>query len=139
MPDPVVPVADPDQGTRCQPAAGHQARASGEGPKLGQDGVPRDVLLDPFHAAWSSLRASPAEPDGVLGDLLCWAERNNVAGADDLRMLVRLHEGAGYGSGGRHRVAAEFGINERTLRRRRDRTLTALRAAGPRFLQQCAA
>ena len=57
-----------------------------------------------------------------------------MAGADDLRMLVSLHERAGYGTGSRHRIAAEFGINERTLRRRRDRTLTALRAAGPRFL-----
>ena len=111
----------------------------GERPKLGQDGVPRDVLLDPFDAAWSSFPASPAEPDGVLEDLLYWAERNNVAGADDLRMLVSLHERAGYGTGSRHRIAAEFGINERTLRRRRDRTLTALRAAGPRFLHDHAA
>ena len=114
----------------------------GERPKLGQDGFPGDVLLDPFDAAWLSFPASPDSPAGQdfgLDELLCWADRHDVAGADDLRMLVSLHERAGYGTGARHRVAAEFGINERTVRRRRDRTLTALRAAGPRFLRDHAA
>jgi hypothetical protein len=111
-------------------------------PQHGPDGAPRDVLLDPFNPVWSALLTDPAPAvtaEGDLAELLGWAGANQVAGADDLRLLVRLHELSGYGTGSRHRVAAEFGINEKTLRRRRDRTLAALRAAGPRFLTEQAA
>lgn len=114
----------------------------GELPAIGPDGARWDVSVDPLHPIWRSLLApadGPAVPEVTLTELLSWAEGNNVAAADDLRMLVTLQEQAGYGTASRHRVADEFGINERTLRRRRDRTLAALRAAGPRFLQEQAA
>lgn len=111
-------------------------------PPLAPDGDPRDVLLDPFHSLWPALLTDPQAPaagECELAELLGWADANQVARVDDLRLLVRLHEQTGYGTGSRHLVAAEFGINERTLRRRRDRTLAALRAAGPRFLAERAA
>ena len=106
------------------------------------DGAPLEVPLDPAHPAWSSVAAAPGRFGRAgpgLDELLCWADRHNVVGADELRMLLALNERADYGTGSRRRVAAEFGINERTLRRRRDRTVMALRAAGPRFLQDHAA
>lgn len=109
-----------------------------ERPALGPDRRPQVALWDPFHPAWLTLpAAAPVRDDWA--DLQDWAEQTNVALADDMRMLLRLHQSAGYGTRCRHQVAAEFGINERTLRRRRDRTLTALRAAAPRFLQDRAA
>ncbi|GGM09997.1 hypothetical protein GCM10011594_32400 [Nakamurella endophytica] len=111
-------------------------------PALGPDGTRRDVSLDPLDSLWRSLPApaeAPAAQEVMLTDLMRWAERNSIADPDDLRMLVALQERAGYGSRSRHRIAAELGINERTLRRRRDRTLAALRAAGPRFLLERAA
>lgn len=112
----------------------------GERPALGPDGQPQDVLMDPFDPTWLAVEASPpGPPEQELTELLSWADRNDVAAADDMRMLVRLHEQAGYGTASRHRVASEFGIDERTLRRRRDRTLAALRAAAPRYLQDHAA
>ena len=111
----------------------------GERPARGEDGQHRDMLMDPCDPIWLVFEASPPAPEHDLTELLDWADRNDVAGADDMRMLVRLHELAGYGTASRHRVAAEFGINERTLRRRRDRTLAALQAAAPRYLQDHAA
>ncbi len=112
----------------------------GELPALGPDGARRDVPVDPFDPRWRSLPA-PAEvrdpQDVTLADLMRWAERNNIADAADLRMLVALQQRTSYGTGSRrHRIADELGMNERTVRRRRDQTLAALRAAGPRFLEE---
>ena len=45
-------------------------------------------------------------------------------------MLLDLERRRGYGTATRHRVAHDLGVNERTVRRRRDRALTALREAG---------
>jgi hypothetical protein len=109
-----------------------------ERPVLGPDRRPRVALWDPFYPGWLTFEAAPPARDD-WADLLGWADQNNVAVADDMRMLLRLHQLAGYGTNCRHRVAAEFGINERTLRRRRDRTLAALRYAAPRFLEERAA
>ena len=105
---------------------------------LGPERRPRVALWDPFYPGWLTFEAAPPARDD-WADLLGWADQNNVAVADDMRMLLRLHQLAGYGTNCRHRVAAEFGINERTLRRRRDRTLAALRHAAPRFLEDRAA
>ena len=49
-------------------------------------------------------------------------------------MLLDLERRRGYGTATRHRVAHDLGINERTVRRRRDRALAALRQAGPAYL-----
>ena len=49
-------------------------------------------------------------------------------------MLLDLERRRGYGTATRHRVANELGINERTVRRRRDRAIAALRQAAPTYL-----
>jgi hypothetical protein len=49
-------------------------------------------------------------------------------------MLLDLERRRGYGNGTRHCVARDLGINERTVRRRRDRALTALRQASNDYL-----
>ena len=111
----------------------------GELPVQAPDGGPLEVPVDPGDPVLVVPQADSTDRDPGLDDLVCWAESNDVVGADDLRMLVALHQPAGYGTGRRHSIAAEFGISERTLRRRRDRTVLALRAASPRFLQDHAA
>jgi hypothetical protein len=49
-------------------------------------------------------------------------------------MLLDLESRRGYGHPARHHVAHDLGINERTVRRRRDRALDALRRAGDTYL-----
>jgi hypothetical protein len=98
-----------------------------------------DLLIDPLdHDAVSRWfdHPLPADDDcsGELSDLLAWAHQQAIAPPEDLALLVEFERHRGYGTAARHRVAAAFAINERTLRRRRDRTLTALRAAVPRYL-----
>lgn len=93
-------------------------------------------LPDP-RAAIGELRAVPAagvNDDVDLVDLLMWAVTHGVASRADLALLVDLERNKVDGSGSRWEVAAAWGINERTLRRRRDKTLAALRAAAPRYL-----
>lgn len=101
---------------------------------------PRDaVLVDPVVWAEATGDQVTAINDDVdLGDLLAWAARTGVAIREDLRLLLELERHHGYGNAARHRVAADFGINERTVRRRRDRTLAALRAAGAAYLAAAA-
>ncbi|MEP6562420.1 MAG: hypothetical protein ABJD68_15245, partial [Nakamurella sp.] len=73
------------------------------------------------------------EDDLDLIDFLMWAARTGVAPPADLAMLL-ASERAPAGPG-RHAVAHEFGVHERALRRRRSKTLSALRAASDRYLQ----
>ena len=53
-------------------------------------------------------------------------------------MLLDLERRRGYGTATRHRVANDLGINERTVRRRRDRAIAALRQAAPTYLTSVA-
>lgn len=94
-----------------------------------------DILINPLDleavSRWFE-RPLPGPDDddrNELADLLAWAHRQAIAPPRDLALLVEFERHRAYGAAARHRVAAAFGINERTLRRRRDRTLTALRAA----------
>lgn len=73
------------------------------------------------------------DEDLDLIDVLMWAARTGVAPPNDLVMLL-LSERAPAGPS-RHAVAREFGVHERTLRRRRSRTLSVLQAASDRYLQ----
>ena len=70
--------------------------------------------------------------------MLHWAGEHCVAPLQDLLMLLDLEQRRGYGTATRHRVADDLGINERTVRRRRDRALAALRRAGPTYLAEVA-
>ena len=49
-------------------------------------------------------------------------------------MLLDRESRRGYGNAARHHVAHDLGISERTVRRRRDRTLNALRQASDAYL-----
>jgi hypothetical protein len=62
----------------------------------------------------------------VRGAVLAWALRAGLVDAGQVALLVEL---AAEGHGGRLRVAARYGVSERTVRRRRDRAVAALRAA----------
>jgi hypothetical protein len=64
--------------------------------------------------------------EDVRGAVLAWALRCGLVDAGQVALLVEL---ATEGHGGRLRVAARYGVSERTVRRRRDRAVAALRAA----------
>ena len=93
-------------------------------------------LLDPHSDAWeprAAARSAAAEEDLDLVDVLMWAARNAVCPPGDLVVLLaseRVPAGPA-----RRALAAEFGLHERALRRRRHRTLTALREAGGHYLR----
>ena len=80
---------------------------------------------------------APKPHDGAedldVADLLQWAVRSGVD-ADDLELLVATECGRDLRRGGDAEVAAEFGISTRTLYRRRNRTLAALREIADGYL-----
>lgn len=80
------------------------------------------------------LPAAGDEAGDELVELLLWAVDNGVASRADLMLLTEVYRGRG----ARCRVAAEWGLSERTVRRRRDRTLAALRGAADRYLAEVA-
>ena len=93
------------------------------------------VLVDPHDPAFRRLDVAHTESDDVdVVDMLLWAGGHGVAPLQDLLMLLDLERRRGYGTATRHRVADDLGINERTVRRRRDRALAALRQARPAYL-----
>lgn len=98
-----------------------------------------DVLLDPTDPRSVAVfdarcDAGPdTDVDTELIDVLAWAASTSVASPADLRLLVELEYGRQRG-GQREAVAARYGVCERTARRRRDRTLAALQAAGADYL-----
>ena len=77
----------------------------------------------------STLPAPDEHPGLELADVLAWARRRHIATTDHLTQLVALECHRGQGARVRASLAAQFGVHERTLRRHRDRTLAALRAA----------
>lgn len=99
-----------------------------------------DILIDPLDQPgmryWfdRSIAGPGCDARSELADVIAWAEVRGIASRRDLALLVDLEYERGYGTAARHRVAASFGINERTLRRRRDRTLAALRLAAEDYL-----
>jgi len=96
---------------------------------------PTMVLVDPHDPAFRRLDAAHIENDDVdVVDMLLWAGGHGVAPLQDLLMLLDLEQRRGYGTATRHRIAEDLGINERTVRRRRDRALAALRQARPAYL-----
>jgi hypothetical protein len=103
--------------------------------RLGRDRV---ILVDPT--------GPEAEDGGLLGrvelsgpdneevtllDVLRWAERTGVVGPADVVLLAELGQ---TGRGGIDKIAARLGVNEKTVRRRRDRALAALRTARSRYV-----
>ena len=79
-------------------------------------------------------RACDEREDVDVTDLLEWAVRSGVDAAD-LVLLVATEDGRYHCERGADQlVAAAHGITTRTLYRRRQRTLTALRSLAPRYL-----
>ncbi len=101
-----------------------------------------EVLVDPTDARRVAGLFDRSVPDGDgdldLLDLLIWAKRTGVVDAEDLALLLHVEHAREQGGAAQLRAAAEWGINERTLRRRRERTLTALQAASAGYLTACA-
>lgn len=107
---------------------------------LWREGAPHrasspEELTPPHCGDWPDTDPDRATGDDDLDliDFLMWAARTGVAPPTDLAMLL-ASERAPAGPG-RHAVAREFGVHERALRRRRSKTLSALRAATDRYLQ----
>jgi hypothetical protein len=93
--------------------------------------------VDPL--TWPELKLRPASLGGgaeqsqlELVDLLVWAAGAGVAPAGDLALL--WDRVAGAGMSGHAQLAADLGVDERTLRRRRRRTIAALRDSSSAYL-----
>ena len=103
--------------------------------RAGQPGQPQLLLVDPQDPAFQHVdTAHPDNEDIDVVDLLLWAGGHGIAPLQELLMLLDLETRRGYGHAARHHVAHDLGINERTVRRRRDRTLHALRQASDAYL-----
>lgn len=102
-----------------------------------------EVLVDPTDsrqvaALLHGAGAAPGDDTELdLHDVLVWAASTGVAPSRDLALLLAIEHSREYGGPAQLHVASEWGINERTLRRRRDRTMTALRAASGSYLAAC--
>lgn len=85
-------------------------------------------------AARAEAPSDTGEEDLDVVDLLLWAARSGVSEAD-IVLLVETECARGhYGSRADDAVAGRHGITRRTLYRRRERTLTALRGAAKSYL-----
>lgn len=86
-----------------------------------------------------AVRQHPGDEEDLdVVDLLLWAVRHGID-ADDVALLVAIESARDHG----HKraddaVAVSHGINTRTLYRRRERTLRALRELAPVYLQAVA-
>ena len=104
----------------------------------------REVLVDPtdprqVDALLDSPAGGPeAADDLALTDLLVWAWRTGVVAREDATLLLEVERSRERGGDAQLRVARAWQINERTLRRRRDRTLAALTRARSGYLAACA-
>ena len=104
----------------------------------------REVLVDPTDPRQVSalLDAPAAGPDSAddltLVDLLTWACWTGVVASDDAALLLEVERTRECGGDAQLRVAQAWRINERTLRRRRERTMVALQQASSGYLAACA-
>ena len=104
----------------------------------------REVLVDPLddrQVATLLDGPAPAAGEGAaleLVDLLLWAERTGVASGEDLRLLVEEAWVREFGVAAQETVAARWGVDVRTVRRRRTGTLRGLQAAAGAYLAACA-
>jgi hypothetical protein len=104
----------------------------------------RDVLVSPLDRQLvarllDDVVAGPGDCGELdLFDVCMWAERTGVAPAADLALLLDVTDARQHGGDAQRRVAARWQIDERTLRRRRNRALGALAAASDAYLAACA-
>lgn len=100
----------------------------------------REVLVDPTNPAGAYLLNRPApEPERrseeELAEFLIWAEQTKAAARRDLSALVdgEASRERGAASARQPQIAAGLYIAPATLRRRRDRALSALKSAAPAY------
>lgn len=67
-----------------------------------------------------------------------WAARTGIVNGDDAALLLEVERAREVAGPAQLLVVGARGISERTLRRRRDRTLASLRAARGGYLTACA-
>lgn len=99
----------------------------------------RPIPVSPDNSVWEVLLepmpgADVPTPWVELVDVLTWAVRQRIADPQDLWRVWRLEQLRGYGAAAEARVAAAWGVHERTVRRLRARTLAELQAAAPDYL-----
>ena len=99
-------------------------------PRRDADGALVEVPVPADHPVWARY-GPPAAADVDLAELLRWAVAAGVASAGDVELLVAAAQ-----PGGRLRAAAALGVTERTVRRRRDSTLTRLQVSARRFWRE---
>lgn len=103
-----------------------------------------ELLIDPTDARavagiFDSTVVGPGQDDALdLGEVFAWAKATGVAQGRDLELLLAIERNREYGGNVQVELARACGMSERTLRRRRDRALAALRAAGSSYLAACA-
>ena len=108
------------------------------------DPIDGAALSGPTQSAWAGHDAEEYERE--LVDVLIWARSSGVVNQRDVVLLIDLVRAAARtdAEDGVRRglnvaaeiaeVAALYGVNEKTIRRRRDRALTALRRASAEYL-----
>lgn len=99
-------------------------------PLRGVDGRRVEIPVSTEHPVWDCGQ-SPVVADVDLAAVLRWAVDTGVASAGDAALLMTTMQ-----PGGRLRVAAELGVTERTVRRRRDCTVARLQGSAPRFWRE---
>ena len=90
----------------------------------------REVLYDPLSPPVATEQPI-ADKEPELIDILTWAAAAGIATAADVELLLSIFHAA---PGTQALVAAKRDIHVKTLRRRRDLTITALRSAADAFL-----
>lgn len=104
-----------------------------------------DVLISPLNslrvsAVFDRQISGPGEdPDELdLADVLLWAQRSGIAAERDLQVLVAAEAARDRcaGADGQRDIAAALGIDASTLRRRRERALSALRRGHRDYLDR---
>ena len=91
------------------------------------------VLVDP--ARWAELIPDPGQntPDELaLVDLLVWAAGRGVSDAGEIAVMFELMRDTGWNA--QQRAATTLGLSVKTVRRRRDRAVEALKAAAGDYL-----
>ena len=100
-------------------------------PRRDASGALVEVPMASDHPVWDRSEDPGAPTDLHLAEVLRWAVDAGVASAGDVALLVTTAQ-----PGGRMRAAATLGVTERTVRRRRDSTLTQLRGSARRFWRE---
>lgn len=99
-------------------------------PRRGSDGGLVEIPIPAENPVWDR-DERPVAVDVDLAAVLRWALDAGVTSAGDVALLMTTVQ-----PGGRLRAAAELGVTERTVRRRRDSAVARLQQSAPRFWRE---